>query len=678
MSKGVIKKSLGGDRLGSGKKMDLALHNFERSSHNLGRMWKSTMAPGVLTPCLVELALNGDTWEIDLAAAIKTQPAILPLYGSFKFQVDAFACPVRLYIKELHNNALNIGRNMDKVFFPIMTAQGPNPAMYPDTKNKQVSQSSLLAYTGTRGIGRRTNTTGNDIVKRKINATPIIAYYDIFKNYYANKQEKKAYYIGPRTTTYTSQITYVTVELSGSTISSTVEPDEGMLVNPKYIQMSPGAKITLQGSNMATDFESLRIAISSTQSGNVAWISINKFMNTTSISENYITGVVTASHENHYLRGARGGRIVQADRGMQLYPFDLENIDKMRDALLTAQSGVPFEADKVTYAPYNQLTALSTVEGYENYSNSKFPMMGLCVKTYQSDMYNNWLNEEWIEGTNGIAEVTAVDTSDGSFTIDSLILAKKVYNMLNRIAVSDGSYNAWQEAVYGQSPRSYESPVYLGGMSGGISFDEVVQTVETEETPLGTLAGRGSKGNQYNGRKIKFKAQEPCFLIVIASITPRIDYSQGNKWFNTQLFTLDDMHKPNLDGIGFQDAVTDQIAAWDTIVDGSGNVAENGWHSYGKIPAWLNYMTTVSETFGDFAVDGDLRGMTLMREYEADQASLGNTSKSAILDMTTYIDPQKFNYPFADQNLSAQNFWVFIAMDIVARRKMSAKVMPNL
>jgi hypothetical protein len=89
-------------------------------------------------------------------------------------------------------------------------------------------------------------------------------------------------------------------------------------------------------------------------------------------------------------------------------------------------------------------------------------------------------------------------------------------------------------------------------------------------------------------------------------------------------------------------------------------------------------MTTVSETYGEFAMDESLRGMTLLREYEADDADLKNLSVSAIKDMTTYVDPQKFNYPFANQNPSAQNFWVFIAMDIVARRKMSAKIMPNL
>ena len=66
------------------------------------------------------------------------------------------------------------------------------------------------------------------------------------------------------------------------------------------------------------------------------------------------------------------------------------------------------------------------------------------IKTYQSDLFNNWLQTDWIDGVNGISAVTAVDTSEGSFKIDALNLAQKVYNMLNRIAVSGGSYEDWQ------------------------------------------------------------------------------------------------------------------------------------------------------------------------------------------------------------------------------------------
>jgi len=47
-------------------------------------------------------------------------------------------------------------------------------------------------------------------------------------------------------------------------------------------------------------------------------------------------------------------------------------------------------------------------------------------------------------------------------------------------------------------------------------------------------------------------------------------------------------------------------------------------------------------------------------------------------DLTTYIDPVKYNHIFADTRRDAQNFWTQIAVNITARRKMSAKIMPNL
>ena len=42
------------------------------------------------------------------------------------------------------------------------------------------------------------------------------------------------------------------------------------------------------------------------------------------------------------------------------------------------------------------------------------------------------------------------------------------------------------------------------------------------------------------------------------AITPMIDYSQGND-FDLNLQTIDDLHKPALDGIGYQDLIQEQM-----------------------------------------------------------------------------------------------------------------------
>ena len=64
--------------------------------------------------------------------------------------------------------------------------------------------------------------------------------------------------------------------------------------------------------------------------------------------------------------------------------------------------------------------------------------------------------------------------------------------------------------------------------------------------------------------------------------------------------------------------------------------------------------------------------MTLNRRYEK------NPGTGRIEDLTTYIDPTKYNHIFAQTSLDSMNFWVQISADITARRKMSAKIIPNL
>ena len=40
-------------------------------------------------------------------------------------------------------------------------------------------------------------------------------------------------------------------------------------------------------------------------------------------------------------------------------------------------------------------------------------------KTYNSDLYQNWVNTEWIEGTSGINEASSVDVANGTLSMDA-------------------------------------------------------------------------------------------------------------------------------------------------------------------------------------------------------------------------------------------------------------------
>ena len=244
--------------------------------------------------------------------------------------------------------------------------------------------------------------------------------------------------------------------------------------------------------------------------------------------------------------------------------------------------------------------------------------------------------------------------------------------MLNRIVVSGGTYRDWLETVW--TGANYfercETPIFEGGTSQEIVFQEVVSNSASQDEPLGTLAGRGVTTGKQRGGHIKIKVTEPGYIMCISSITPRIDYSQGNE-FDMDFDNMDDIHKPALDGIGYQDSLNGERAWWADYLSEAPLIAKT---AAGKTVAWINYMTNVNKVYGNFAAGMSEEFMVLNRNYSMEVS--GNNK--SIEDLTTYIDPVKYNYIFADTNLDAMNFWLQIKFDITARRLISAKQIPYL
>lgn len=663
--------TLGGDRLGSGKQQKIDLKNYSRSTHDLSYLWRSTMASGTLVPFMSEVGLPGDSFEIDLEADIKTTPTVGPLFGSYKVQLDVFSCPIRLYNGKLHMNLLNIGLNMSEIKLPQIVIEADG-ALTGD--NDQINPSSLLSYLNIRGLGKGTE---DQVVERSFNAIPYLAYWDIYKNYYANKQEEIGAYIHNDQTINTNSITSAYwYDIDGTEIeivntSINLNPYQSKIVL-NFNNYNEPAKDTINFTykSIAEDQPIIGGVPITNLYSSIVWNEINKQLICTLPTNYWNTFGGLRLLEIGY-----EGNTVDFTKSPKVVTFPLSNIDDMRIAILqdTGNAGA-FTLSATTDAPYGPPLGAGAL-GYCKLSSQE----GLGLKTYQSDLFNNWISTEWIDGANGINEITAVDTTSGEFTINTLQLNNKIYEMLNRIAVSGGSYDDWLNAVYThERTRSQENPMYMGGLIKELGFQEVISNAQAEvqETaqPLGTLAGRGVLTGKKKGGKIHIRVDEPSYIIGIISLTPRIDYSQGNKW-DTNLKTLDDLHKPQLDEIGFQELITDQMAWFDTIIDENNDPV---FHSAGKQPAWINYMTNVNQTRGNFAEQGGTNGnqggqmfMTLNRRYERD-------ANGRIKDLTTYIDPSKFNNIFADTRLDAQNFWAQIAVNNTARRKMSAKLMPNL
>lgn len=696
-----MKVSIGKNTLGGGKKMMTRLNNYNRSTHDLGFVMRTTMAPGVLVPTMKLLVLPGDTFPIQTRCHTLTHPTIGPLFGSFKQQNDFFFCPIRLYNAMLHNNALNIGLDMKQVKFPKInllsrriTDNSPMPGSGGSLYNI-INPSSLPSYLGIKSVKSHAG-ENNQIIK--INALPYLMYFDIFKNYYANKQETNFYTLGAYGN-YIYKQTSTSITEQGQFMLKA-----GLMINNKYnlpinsltnrnnsqniqepltanqrmdliIVLIPSKKAGAVLLDTIINLDITRNIITN-QEGTLTGKTNTKFYNTISelLKNGSITELSSSLIENpinearYYKVEGTGfsynnslsykpvyivnkmAEIINEQLRYNSYP--LEEIDNMRENLLAA-GRTEYNVDSKFITDI-----FDEYEGtYGNTINANQPLVGLALKTYQSDINTNWVKTEWLDGDTGINTITAIDTSSGSFTLDTLNLAKKVYTMLNRIAISDGSYNAWIQTVYTSGGLNHvETPIYLGGSSLEIEFQEIVNNSGTEEQPLGTLAGRGIATN-HKGGNIVFKADEPGYIFCITSLTPRVDYFQGDEW-DTYLDNMNDLHKPQLDGIGFQDRL------YRNINSNTGTTSYT--KSIGKQPAWIEYMTNVNKTYGNFALIENEGWMCLNRIF------------GDIDTYTTYIFPHLYNNIFADTDVTAQNFWIQIAFNTNPRRVMSAKVIPNI
>lgn len=680
-----MKKTLGGERLRSESKMEVYLPNFGRSSHNIGKIIRTSQACGTIVPYWCQIGLDGTTFYIDITTKVKTLPTTGPVFGSFKHQIDVFVIPIRLYIAALHNNALGVGLNMSKVLLPRFMVYTANTSIYEnDTNRGHVNPSSLLSYLGIKGFGHsKTN--------QYLTTFPAIfnlAYWDIFKNYYANKQEEYAYVITGVNHTWKSisvgdGVKWIKTWLNNKSAAYSIAPTNE---KPKYIKLEFEENVSPEEVN---EIQFLTNIPESTQKLNTLTKLGDSFVFERTDPEalglkgpdnprkatNVYAYKVKKSIQIAYNMETTGENLITMpdNQKIKLTQFKLKNIDDERNAILAAPSTSAYTINNIKM-PYGAATATLDLPNYDrtktyHSANAWYSQAGLAVKTYLSDRFNNWLNTEWIDGTTGgINAITAVDVSDGKLTMDALILQKKIFNMLNRVAITDGTYQAWREATYGiRSATLPESPIFCGGMQSEIAFDEIVSNSATDEEPLGTLAGRGIATMYKSGRGLKIKCTEPSMIMALGSITPRVDYSQGNKWW-TRLQNMDDFHKPTLDAIGFQELITDEIAAWSTEAIGNNELK---YQSLGKQPSWIEYTTDVNETYGEFAAGMPLAFMCLNRVYE-------ENSDHTINNASTYIDPTIYNNIFAESRLSSQNFWVQVAFDVTARRVMSAKQIPNL
>lgn len=660
----TVVKTIGKNTLGDNNKMKVAMRDYDMSTHDISTVFRSTIGVGMLVPFCKILCQKGDIIDLNLINKTLSQPTLGPLFGSFKLQHFMFFGGFRLYNSWLHNNRTGIGMKMSDIKLPMM---------YADTKGSttdaktNISSSALYKYLGWTKSRRIGSSATAGVCK---NGVPLLLYLDAFKNFFANTQENKFYMISNVGSNPTIKAGF------GGTPSADYKlPTTGLKVTPKNTDT---VTLTIPSSvkNYKDAWGSIVFAIRDNITGNGTQVTADQL--TTNATK---SAIILDKFNTLY---PNGGTLVSillnstAAFGAFLKQYKLEILDQIRDVILHRKGNetLILESSEMGDDQNGSAELATFIEDLRKSQEEK--LGGMLLKTYDSDIFNNWVKTDWIDGAGGITDITSIDitANDGKLTMDALNLQQKVYNMLNRIAVSGGTYRDWLETVYtaGKYLDRPETPVFIGGMTQYIEFDEVISKSATETAygsqPLGDIVSIGRGGKPMNSGHIHYQCEEPGYIMGLMAITPMVDYSQGND-FDLNLETMDDLHKPALDGIGYQDLIQEQMVGETSVYENSSSISKMKHLAANKTVAWIDYMTNYNRTFGDFAAGEALDFMVLNRRYE-----VNNLNK--IDDLTTYIDPQKYIEIFADTDLTSQNFWVQTVIQATRRGNYSAKQIPFL
>ena len=659
-----IVRTLGKNTLGDNNKMKVAMRDYDMSTHDISTIFRSTIGVGMLVPFCKILCQKGDIIDLNLINKTLSQPTLGPLFGSFKLQHFMFFGGFRLYNSWLHNNRTGIGMKMSDIKLPMMVADTKGTGTNAKTN---ISSSALYKYLGWTKSRREGESATKGVYK---NGVPLLLYLDTFKNYFANTQEDKFYMI--------------------SNIGSEPTIKAGFGGGPSVDYKLPTTGLNVMLKN--TDSVSITIP-SNIKNYNDAWSSIvfaildNKTQSGTQVTAAQLTTDATKATiklDKFNTLYPNGGKLTSillnstAAFGAFLKQYKLEILDQIRDVILHKKGNevLVLTSNEMGESQNGSVELATFIDDLKKSQEEK--LGGMLLKTYDSDIFNNWVKTDWIDGAGGITEITSIDisASDGKLTMDALNLQQKVYNMLNRIAVSGGTYRDWLETVYtaGKYLDRPETPVFIGGMTQYIEFDEVISKSATEtmygSQPLGDIVAIGRGGKPMNSGHIHYQCEEPGYIMGLMAITPMIDYSQGND-FDLNLQTMDDLHKPALDGIGYQDLIQEQMAGETSVYLNQATISSMKHLAANKTVAWIDYMTNYNRTYGDFAAGEALDFMVLNRRYELN-------NQNHIDDLTTYIDPQKYIEIFADTDLTSQNFWVQTVVQATRRGNYSAKQIPFL
>lgn len=195
---------------------------------------------------------------------------------------------------------------------------------------------------------------------------------------------------------------------------------------------------------------------------------------------------------------------------------------------------------------------------------------------------------------------------------------------------------------------------YIGGTTAPLVFGEVLQTSETETTPLGQQGGYGNSIN--SDHAANYFCEEHGWIIGIASILPETNYMQGlhRKFIKEDIL---DYYDPMFANLGEQAVYNFEIYANESV----GDVRD----TFGYQSRYAEMKYNLSEVHGAFRTE--LRPWHMARYF-------GALPRLNDLFVTAYPTHDIF----ADTDPETQKMYAYFHHTIIARRKIPFFSTPNL
>lgn len=633
------------------------------ANHDLSTRVRLTCSPGVLYPLYVQEVLPGDTFHIRSHASVQTYPLLAPLMGSFRLQLSWFFVPTRLYTQSMDVNRLMFDpKNTPFPTFniPAQFSLASGSGFY---KSGISSRSFYGVVPGTfldyMGFGVRTGNTAFMLpsgtastitlssAPPRYNATPLVGFWDIYRNYFVNTQEDGFPMFDPA----------VITESTSGTGTRYIVRSVPNVHTLKYLDDFIYSFVQNEGQ----DFNQAWLrAFSTAASPVVSSLMFSQYAQSSFTNDGFqITPTFGLLDRSLWPES-------DSDFGANVSFVDA-SVNNMRNC------GLPF----VTHRP-DLFTAFLNEATY-----------GDMVESSQINVQNNTITVNQIRMANHLLKYDERGLVSGGRLSDWVYAEYGVKT----------SHNLCIPQLLGVSSSALVFNEVVS--NSNVESDIVTQS------GLGGLSGRGV--GFLNGYRQSFHSSEFGYLIACFTIVPNVSYDQGTKplYFKTE---FEDLYAPELARLGFQTlpapwftnsviwtmptSVVHQYPKPAFLNPSLGTVSGTGTTSWsytslsqgrGYQPAWQEYMTDVDTVHGDLVYGGELDYWAITRRFgiPLDALSFGGPVSSTTsfwnsMSYTSYVLPWQFNYGFVNKSLDAQNFICEFSLDVLAKRQIGKRVMPTL